>query len=209
MPNWCFTSLTVTGPSEDISRFVKGLKDNQQENEGRMSILNTYYPTPKELDVTERFGDIPEDLEKQYAANTEKFGHRSWYDWNISNWGSKWADCETELHDDSEGLNEIVFTFDTAWSPISEGIKHVSSLFPTLGFVMSYDEEAGFYVGAEAYLAGETLHFQQEEPPCPDQKDDEDEDDYYQRMSDARSDLRSECEDAAECALAEAMEAVG
>lgn len=207
MPNWCHTSLTVTGPTEDISRFIKGLKEHEQENEGRMSILHTYYPTPKELDIAERFGNVPEDLDKQYAANTEKFGVRSWYDWNCANWGSKWADCETSLN--YETPEELMFSFETAWSPISEGIKHVSSLFPTLGFVMSYDEEAGFYIGAEAYLAGEQLYFRQEEPEYPDQKDDEDDDAFFMRLDEGRYNLRSQIEGGAEDALFTALEAVG
>lgn len=210
MPNWCYTTLTVTGPSDDITRFVNGIKEEQEKNEDRsMSILRTYFPTPEELNVSEQFGSVPEELEKVYEQNIEKFGHRSWYDWNCANWGSKWNDCNTYLQDDSEGLNEIVFSFETAWSPISEGIQRVSSLFPTLGFVLSYDEEAGFYVGAEAYLAGEQLYFDQTDPEMLDQKDDEDDDDFYQRISDARNDLRDRHENEAEIALFEVMEKIG
>ena len=212
MPNWCYSTMTVTGPAADISRFVKGLKDNKEtKGADNIDILDTYYPTPTDLRIEEGFfGDEKQkELDVLYAANSEKYGHRSWYDWNCENWGSKWSDCDTDLQDDSEGLNEIVFTFQTAWSPISPGIKHISSLFPTLGFVLSYDEESGSYIGAEAYLAGETLYFEQTEPDYPQQKDGEDDDAFYSRVDEGRNDLRSQYEEGAESALFIALEAVG
>lgn len=212
MPNWCYTTMTVTGPKEDISRFVKGLKDNKEaKGVENICILDTYFPTPDELSIPE--GSFGEDKQKEldvlYAANIEKYGHRSWYDWNCENRGSKWSDCSTYLHDDSEGLNEIVFTFETAWSPIGQGIQHISSLFPTLGFVMSYDEEGGFYVGAEAYLAGAQLYFGQDEPDHSEQKDGEDDDAWYERNDQSRRDLRDQHESGADNALAIAMAPVG
>lgn len=210
MPNWCYTSLTVSGPAEDITRFREGIENNKDE-EGNISILRTYYPCPKDLEVVEGWSldtDEQDAREAVYAANVAKHGFRSWYDWNCENWGSKWSDCSTDLQDDSEGLTELVYNFETAWSPISAGIKHVSSMFPTLAFVMSYDEEAGFYVGAEAYLAGKDIYFEQEEPNL-DQKEDEDDDDYYDRVNEHRNDLRYQFECRAEEALASFWESVG
>jgi hypothetical protein len=212
MPNWCYTSLTVTGDTQEVSRFVKGIKTRQEEiGADNPSILDTYFPTPQELHITEGFvgEEKQKELDVLYAANTEKFGHRSWYDWNCENWGSKWHDCNTYIQDDSEDLNEVVFSFETAWSPISQGIKHISSLFPTLGFVLSYNEEAGFYVGAEAYLAGEQLFFGQEEPDNPEQAENEDDDAYYTRIDEGRNDLQSQLEEGAENALFTALERLG
>lgn len=191
MPNWCFTHLTVSGPKKDIDRFARGLEEGKKE--GNYSILQTYLPCPEELNIMSGFYSDPErqlELNALYAANTKKHGHASWYDWNLTNYGSKWADHFGEYDRDECGeYDSLRFQFDTAWSPITEGIRLVSALFPTLVFAMSYDEEAGFYVGAEVHNAGETHFFQQEEPPAPEQKDDEDDDDYYDRLHELKIDL--------------------
>lgn len=200
MPNWCFTHLTVSGPAQDIQRFADGLEAGKKE--GNYSILDTYFPCPEDLNITSGFFSDPEkqaQMNALYAANREKYGHESWYDWNITNYGSKWADHFGEYdRDETDRYHVLRFQFDTAWSPITEGIRFVSSLFPTLVFAMSYDEEAGFYVGAEVHKAGETLFFQQEEPPSPDQKDDEDDQDWYDRIDEARHEARWAIEEEAD-----------
>lgn len=63
-------------------------------------------------------------------ANKAKHGCRTWYDWSIKHWGTKWnayGDPDVE-----EGDNELVYTFQTAWgSP--EAIFHaIHQKFPKL-----------------------------------------------------------------------------
>lgn len=192
MPNYCFTQLEVTGPEKDIKRFCDGLNNNITE--GNLSILSTYHPRPVDLDVTCYF-IVPEGIddraaiEATYASNIEKYGHSTWYDWNIANYGSKWADSfssyEINPHHLS-GLSYVRLEFQTAWSPITEGIRFVSSVFPTLVFLMSYEEESDDYVGAEVHKAGETLFYESVVPPETERKDGEDEDEWYDRANDAK-----------------------
>jgi len=61
----------------------------------------------------------------------------NWYDWNVNNWGTKW-DTHVEIVDQT--ANEIVLSFDTAWSP---PIAFYSAL-----------EEQGFEVEAYYYEPG-------------------------------------------------------
>ncbi len=202
MPNWCFTQLTVSGPAEDIARFAEGLERNK-DKDGNYSILSTYLPTPDELLNTVAGFHTDEEkqeaLKSQQDANVAKYGHADWYGWRIENYGSKWADSFGEYDRDSFATHDhLGFHFDTAWSPITEGIKAVSALFPTLVFAMSYDEESSEYVGAEVHKAGETLFIKQEEPPFPDQKDDEDDDAYYRRIDELKDELRWQIEEEAD-----------
>jgi len=60
-----------------------------------------------------------------------------WYSWNVNNWGTKW-DTNVNIIDQSD--NEIVLSFDTAWSP-------------PIGFYAAL-EEMGFEVDAFYYEPG-------------------------------------------------------
>jgi hypothetical protein len=60
-----------------------------------------------------------------------------WYSWNVNNWGTKW-DTGVNIIDQSD--NEIVLSFDTAWSP-------------PIGFY-AFLEEMGYEVDAFYYEPG-------------------------------------------------------
>jgi len=60
-----------------------------------------------------------------------------WYSWNVNNWGTKW-DTGVNIIDQSD--NEIVLSFDTAWSP-------------PIGFY-AFLEEMGYEVDAYYYEPG-------------------------------------------------------
>jgi len=131
VPNWCHTRLSVEGSPENVSAFVAGLGVGVPTlgNLSCASILDTYYPIPEE-----------------YEAG-----------WQSENYGSKWSDCHTYLeeYDGNDYAAAAVFTFDSAWSPLSEGFHHLSSVFPLLRFELSYEEEADFFCGCEVFRDGE------------------------------------------------------
>ena len=88
MPNWCHTTLNVEGSKEQIKEF-SALVSRAIENDN--SLCNAIIPRP--------------------AAEED-----NWYNWNITNWGSKWdvTDMFVEYEDD---IN-INLTFATAWNAI-------------------------------------------------------------------------------------------
>jgi hypothetical protein len=88
MPNWCHTTLNVEGSKEQIKEF-SALVSRAIENNN--SLCNAIIPRP--------------------AAEED-----NWYNWNITNWGSKWdvTDMFVEYEDD---IN-INLTFATAWNAI-------------------------------------------------------------------------------------------
>jgi hypothetical protein len=84
----------------------------------------------------------------QHKANMEKYGARSWYEWSIQHWGTKWNACDPEVTDN--GDSSLHVKFDTAWDfpfPIFE--KLVTD-FPTLDFEGSaYEPNTEFYINFE------------------------------------------------------------
>ena len=144
MPNWCETEAVITGPEDDVLRFVNGVKDNL--------IVSSYFPCPEELAVTTSgfFADEEKqkELEKMYEKNITEYGFKDWYEWQYENWGTKWGDCGTYFEHRGmmeNGLCEQIITFRSAWGPLDKAFLHISKMFPNLEFLFHHDEEAGFF----------------------------------------------------------------
>ncbi len=60
------------------------------------------------------------------------------YDWERGEWGVKWGACHAELVD--EGRERLFYIFDTAWVPPLGFIEKAANLWPTLTFVLKYEE---------------------------------------------------------------------
>ena len=114
MPNWASNQLTLshTDPKM-IKRAIKGFLDNK--------LLNEFIPVPEDLHIVSgsHASGTPEqiELEAQQAANFAKYGYTDWYDYSVSEWGTKWDvggkdDQITELSDE-----QVIFSFGSAWSP--------------------------------------------------------------------------------------------
>jgi len=189
MPNWVSTTLTVRGSEEEIKRFKDGIKDSK--------ILESYVPCPTELHETVAGyvgDDKAEEHRKQQESNIAKYGHKDWYDWAYHNWGTKWADCDTEISEPmafSDGSWEVQARYMTAWGPADAGFLKVSAMFPTLLFTFDYDEEAGFFAGTQAMHNGASV-FESMYEPCS-YEGEVDYDDYesidkYEAWKEAKSD---------------------
>ena len=98
MPNWCNNSITIKGSTETIKTLWE--EANQEGEDG--GLLNAMVPMPKELEGTTAPSDTP-----------------NWYDWCVSNWGTKWdVSLEgLEFTDNGDGTATIEGYFDSAWSP--------------------------------------------------------------------------------------------
>ena len=73
-------------------------------------------------------------------ALIEEYGADNWYDWNISNYGTKW-DAESVLGDIEVSDGEFITSFDTAWSPPSTFLEKLQNKFPELDIRCSYTLE--------------------------------------------------------------------
>ena len=126
MPNWTCNILTVYGPEEDIKAFRQ------------KAIGHSPWLTASELTVDKpeplnfhSLVPVPDELLK---AGYDKAG----YDWEKANWGCKWGACNAELVDEEKRW--LVYQFDTAWSPPVEFIERAAKLWPTLTFLLEYEE---------------------------------------------------------------------
>ncbi len=117
MPNHTANNFTVTGPKDDVLRFVAQIKGTDSEID-----FNKVLPIPDELRGTSSPSRImtQEEIDKIWADWREKknkgevgsfemerpmglgitqakydefilkYGYADWYDWSIFNWGTKW-----------------------------------------------------------------------------------------------------------------------
>ena len=100
MPNWCNNSITITGNTDTIKALWESA---QTAEEGGFGLLNAIAPMPKELEGTVADGSADEN----------------WYNWRVSNWGTKWdvSDEGLEFIDNGDGTASITGWFDSAWAP--------------------------------------------------------------------------------------------
>ena len=161
MPNWCHTSAILHGTEEEILAFVDGINDKG----GKYSILQSYYPCPPELNIVSGFLSEDHDgyaeWKQAQESNLAKHGFTDWYEWCNEKWGTKWGDCDLEVHSFTKGDDGTAFVslhFQTAWSPAEAGFLHISKMFPSIRWEFQYDEEAGFYCGIVVMKNGEMLY---------------------------------------------------
>jgi hypothetical protein len=128
MPNWCTNRISVSGESEDVKKLVALVRGEGAEGE---FFLNSIIPMPSELEDTK-------------APTTEPDppvidGHTNWYDWRVSNWGTKWEVGEVDYYDsDDDGW--VQWEFCTAWGPPEGACEKLRELFPDVSISWFYDE---------------------------------------------------------------------
>lgn len=89
-----------------------------------------------------------EAVGRAYIDNILEYGHDTWYDWRIDNWGTKWNACECKIGDD-------YLEFETAWSAPFPIIEDLSRRFPELIFHHDWaDEDLGYNCGRHSYQNG-------------------------------------------------------
>ena len=147
MPNYCNNVVEIRGPR----RVVKALVDHRLD-------FQKIHPMPKDLDITAgREG--PDDSVAQKAlvakekANLKRYGHKNWYDWCVSEWGTKWnaggSDNEDMIVDYDEDVDDTgiaLFTFSSAWAPPLGVFQKLKELHPDLYIQGRYYEPGvGFF----------------------------------------------------------------
>ena len=110
MPNWCQNSLFLSGPKDVI----------QEIAETKLS-LQKLVPCPQELLETEAvYANEAGDMPTKMQQNQEKYGYKSWYDWCVENWGTKWdvgPVDDLEIFEEDHDKFELRSNFDSAWGP--------------------------------------------------------------------------------------------
>lgn len=111
MPNWCSNGLELAHKDPAMIERAKAALANG-------AFFQEFVPCPDELNdgdlTTWSHGPEQEAREKKQAEMVAKYGFKSWYDWNIANWGTKW-DCGDSSVEIVDGI--LKASFETAWSP--------------------------------------------------------------------------------------------
>jgi hypothetical protein len=158
--------------------------------------MESYIPTPQELRDTMSGFTRDEEKMKELAIKQEeniaKYGHKDWYEWQYATWGTKWGDCDTYLEPVTG--NELLIYFQTQWGPATRGFRTISKMFPTLVFVFTYDEEAGFFAGIEAMKDGQTVFEELYAPSEYGEDLDWDNEESYEKYNDYKNDRMEEIE---------------
>jgi hypothetical protein len=138
MPNWCNNTVEIT---HDDPAKIKELVD--AVNAGKF--LNYACPVPEDLMIVAgRAGadDSPEQkaLVEAETRNLATHGYKTWYDFCVNEWGTKWDVDAIETISLEGDVDHVTFGFDSAWSP------------PTVA--MEYLMEQGFTVKLYYYEPG-------------------------------------------------------
>lgn len=92
-------------------------------------------------------------IARAYEHNLVEYGARTWWDWCVRNWGTKWNfEAEAALQG-----NEILMGFDTAWSPPIEAFCHLSERYPELEFFLEFFEEGMGFIGTATLKEGDVV----------------------------------------------------
>ncbi len=202
MPNWVYNTLTIQGPKSEIDMIKDRLNkpftvlhDSWNMETGNMEIKETHYSAP-----VFAFWNIHSPLEdgitmEEYVKQPNRLGtdmkdpdwfakevehaktQHDWYNWNTSNWGTKWDVAvtdedkypETELLEyKSEGDdNWLVYKYNTAWSPAVSVLVTLSLLVPNSLLTLSFEEETG-WGGEYEILRGNVTELEEYDNKCRD-----------------------------------------
>ena len=151
MPNWCWNHLEVTGDEIQLREFVEKSTIDIEKNDEFS--FNGAYPMPNTLNITS--GSHLSFIEKiKRYINIKLYKHKDWYDWRLSNWGTKWDACESCINNND--IDYFSVSFETAWGPPIAWIDHIQQDFPDLCFELEY-EETGMCFGGLLQAQYETI----------------------------------------------------
>ena len=155
MPNWCSNSISIQGASNTIKTLW------EEANKEGSGLLNAMKPMPKELEDTT--SPTPQEGQAGYKGPQPTVdGFDNWYDWRVSNWGTKW-DIDPkeglEFTDNGDGTAQISGWFESAWAPPIEAYNTFIEDMDGCSLIADYHEPgmdfAGFYDnGDDEYMEG-------------------------------------------------------
>jgi hypothetical protein len=200
MPNWCYNTLTIQGPKSEVDMIKDRLNapftvmhDNWNMKTNTMEITESVYSAPvfafwnihSPLDdgiTMEEYVQQPNRLgvdTKDPAWFAKEVAHaktqKDWYNWNTSNWGTKWDVAVVDgneysntelLEEKSEGDdNWVVYKYETAWSPAVTILTKLSNLVPNCLLTLEFEEETG-WGGEYEIVRGEVKELAEWENRC-------------------------------------------
>ena len=168
MPNYCDNNLTIIADSQTLASIMTAITKvpDTEKNSPDYEMLDAY--------IFENLLPRPADIGE------------NWYQWSVDNWGTKWADCDTQI---LSSTNEIVINFSTAWSPPLVGISKISEMYPDATFLMNWNESGLEFMGAFAVSNGNVIALEEIEGEGYPPFDGEDYENYSDLVGELRSNL--------------------
>lgn len=125
MPNWTDNQITITGGERQIAELLRVI-----QNEDDTISLSNINPVPdiftnlhsgsRTIDGVkydlwlEEEGKEPVGLDENEVSKIMKLtGATDSIDWQYKNWGTKWGDCDTQLH--TKNKTKLQLKFNSAW----------------------------------------------------------------------------------------------
>ena len=146
MPNWCNNTITISGPKAKI----KAVWDQANQQDG--GLLSAMSPPPENM--------FKGSLGQKEQQECLEQGIPNWYDWQSSNWGTKW-DVSTEGLEYVEDGETATITgwFDSAWAPPIGAYETFCDDMDNCSLEATYEEGgmdfAGIYSnGDDQYMEG-------------------------------------------------------
>lgn len=155
MPNWTSNTIRAEGCAADLRAFLETVKWQDE-----IFDFNRLIPMPELLRHTGTGGCTIDGQQVQdwyikdpsdaggvrlftdaEEAELKEIGHRSWYDWSVENWGTKWNACHTEIAENCIDEGYIEIRFDTAWSAPMPIFHEMFEMFPRLSFTCFWQDE--------------------------------------------------------------------
>ena len=137
--------------------FIEVYTAGRSDKEALKALENI--PTESENAFLRQRTDIKRDeweLGKTAWQNIQKYGAPTWYEWSITNWGTKWNAYGYEEGTDYSACDEL--TFQTAWSAPHPILRKLSEMFPEIVFKHRWaDEDIGMNCGERCYCGGEKI----------------------------------------------------
>jgi hypothetical protein len=98
--------------------------------------------TQKFIPYPRKFAELDEKARKEAKkGNHISNGFSSGgHEWCNANWGTKWGICHAKEPEENYEWGELLYTFETAWSPPLPVVKKMSEKFKGLRFILTYFE---------------------------------------------------------------------
>jgi hypothetical protein len=126
MPNLVYSTITIVGDPAQLESIRKHLWSEKNEFD------------------FEKIIPVPADV------------GRSWHEWRIKNWGTKWHAQEVQCRREKE--TELRYYFHTAWAPPWPVFHKLSNLFPDVELRIYGDHEENLSSTMLGLRAGEVLY---------------------------------------------------
>jgi len=158
MPNWCDNILKITGPEEEIFRFVIDARGKPQfySAEFRKENLRLVRDKKPAVNIQDAQGEeealcfhaivpIPNDI---LNGDYDPHGYQK----EKELWGVKWGSKDSTLAVRNEG--EVHYTFETPWAPPLNFLLAASEKYPELKFTLEWDESGMMVAGRHVFENG-------------------------------------------------------